>query len=425
MDRVDFRIKVIYARLSVRLKRIAGGVGLAMLCGIALGWVGAMGCASSHTQPDFQLLAQAWDTIHQQYVDRSALQPKELTYGAISGMVDALGDTGHSAFLTPDMVKDLHNMERGEFKGVGLEIRLKDGRVVVVAPIDGSPAQRAGVRPGDIILKVGDQDISDWPLNRVVDHITGRPGTKVSLTLQDPNTARTRQVTLLRTSIKVHEVTWCRVPGTDIAHVRLSSFESGVTKDLRRALDQLQHEQLKGIILDMRNNPGGLLDEAVGVASQFLKNGVVLQAKNAKGELEPVPVEKGGLSPDAPLAVLVNQGSASAAEIVAGALQDQRRASLVGEQTFGTGTVLQEFRLRDGSALLLAVEEWLTPDGRSFWHKGIAPQYNVVLPPEASPLLPGAERTMTPEQLQASDDRQLLTALQLISHEREPAITRQ
>lgn len=406
-------------------RRLLGKVGLAVLCGIGFGWLGAMGCASSHTEPDLQLLAQAWDTIHQQYVDRTALQPKELTYGAISGMVDALGDTGHSTFLTPDMVKELHNMERGEFKGVGLEIQMKDNRVVVVAPIDDSPAQRAGVRPGDIILKVGGEDITDWPLNRVVDHIAGRPGTKVSLTVQDPHTSRTRQVTLVRASIKVHEVTWCRVPGTDIAHVRLSSFESGVTRDLRRALDQIERDGLKGIILDMRNNPGGLLDEAVGVASQFLKGGVVLQAKNAKGELEPVPVEKGGLLPNLPMAVIVNQGSASAAEIVAGALQDQHRAPLIGEPTFGTGTVLQEFRLRDGSALLLAVEEWLTPNGRSFWHKGIAPQYNVALPTETGPLLPGAERGMTPEQLRQSDDRQLLTALQLVGAEREPAMTKQ
>jgi carboxyl-terminal processing protease len=156
-----------------------------------------------------------------------------------------------------------------------------------------------------------------------------------------------------------------------------------------------------------------LLDEAVGVASQFLKEGNVLLAKDGNGKISPVPVEKGGIATSLPLVVLINQGSASAAEIVAGALRDAHRASLVGETTFGTGTVLGEFRLSDGSALLLAIEEWLTPDGSSFWHKGLSPQYKVVLPPESAPLLPVNERELTAEQLQASADVQLLKALEL------------
>jgi carboxyl-terminal processing protease len=285
---------------------------------------------------------------------------------------------------------------------------------VVVAPLDDSPAQRAGLQPGDIILKVGGDDISDWPLNRVVERITGRPGSKVTLTLQDPRTTRTRQVTVTRAAIKLHEVTWRQLPGTSIAHLRLATFDAGVTKDLRKVLLEIQHAGLTGVILDLRNNPGGLLDEAVGVASQFLAQGNVLLAKDAKGQTAPVPVDKGGIATNTPLAVLINQGSASAAEIVAGALQDAHRAPVVGEQTFGTGTVLEEFRLADGSALLLAVEEWLTPAGHSFWHKGLTPQYNVPLPPEVNPLLPVNEKNLTPGQLQASDDRQLLRALDLL-----------
>jgi len=394
---------------------------IALLGGIALGWFGAMGCASSpkQDQPDFSLMTQAWNTIQHQYVDRQAVQPNELTYGAISGMVDALGDTGHSTFLTPDMLKELRNMERGEFKGIGIEIQMKDGHVVIVAPMDDSPAQRAGLRAGEIILRVSGQDITDWPLNRVVEQISGKAGTKVALTIQDGHTGHIREVSITRASIKLHEVTWQRLPGTSIAHVRVTSFDAGVTKDLRKALQAIQHEKLNGIILDLRNNPGGLLDEAIGVASQFLSDGCVLQAKNAKGELEPVAVEKGGLATDIPLWVLINEGSASAAEIVAGALQDAQRSDLIGQTTFGTGTVLQEFKLRDGSALLLAVEEWLTPNGRSFWHKGIKPQFEVPLGPEITPLFPEAERGLTPDQLQASDDRQLLTALRLTSSERK------
>jgi carboxyl-terminal processing protease len=333
--------------------------------------------------------------------------------------VDALGDTGHSTHLTPDMVKELKNMERGEFKGIGIEIQIKDGHVVIVAPMDDSPAQRAGLRAGEIILKVSGQDISDWPLNRVVEQISGRAGTKVALTVQDPHSGHTRQVTVARASIKLHEVTWQRLPGTTIAHLRLASFDSGVTKDLRKALLQIQGEHLTGVILDLRNNPGGLLDEAIGVASQFLSDGLVLQAKDAKGEMESVPVQKGGIATDIPLCVLINEGSASAAEIVAGALQDAKRADLVGQTTFGTGTVLQEFRLSDGSALLLAVEEWLTPNGRSFWHKGITPQVEVPLPPEANPLFPEAERGIGMQELQTTDDRQLLTALRIANNQAE------
>ena len=362
---------------------------------------------------------QAWNTIQKEYVDRSGLDSKDLTYGAISGMVDALGDSGHSTFLTPDMVRELKNTERGEFKGVGIEIQMKNGHVVIVSPMDGSPAQKAGLQPGDIIVKVGDEDVSDWSLGKVVERISGRAGTKVQLTIQEAKSTHTRQVTLVRASIKLHEVTWQKIPGSSVAHVRLASFDAGVTRDLQNVLAEVQRQGVKGIVLDLRNNPGGLLDEAVGVASQFIGSGNVLQAKDADGKLEDIPIEKGGTTTNTPMVVLVNEGSASAAEIVAGALQDHQRAKLVGDTTFGTGTVLQQFRLKDGSALLLAVEEWLTPNGRSFWHKGLTPDFVVPLPPDVNPLLPPAERTLTPADLQRSDDRQLLTGLRLLSPDKD------
>jgi carboxyl-terminal processing protease len=375
-------------------------------------WLGVAGCTSTNTQPDFTLLSQAWNTIHKEYVDQSALMPKELTYGAIAGMVDALGDTGHSSFLTPEMVKDLRRMERGEFKGVGLEIQMKNGRVVVVSPVDDSPAQKAGVKPGEVIVQVGGEDVTDWPLSRVLQQISGRPGTKVTLVLEQPRTGETRSVTLTRASLRIRDVTWQQLPGTQLAHLRVASFDGGVTKDLRRALAQIKQRQLTGIILDLRNNPGGLLDEAISVASQFLATGNVLLSKNAKGEVEPVPVEEGGLATTMPMVVLVNQGSASAAEIVAAALQDAGRAPIVGQVTFGTGTVLEEFRLSDGSALLLAVQEWLTPAGRSFWHQGIKPDVVVALPSDANPVFPLAEKELSPHELLACGDLQLLKALE-------------
>lgn len=394
------------------------GVSLFLCLGVAC-WLGAAGCSSPKQGIDYRLISEAYATVQSQYVDRSALQPRELTYGAISGMVDSLGDTGHTAFLTPAMVKELKNMERGEFRGIGIEIQMKDEHVVVVAPLDGSPAQRAGLHAGDIIAKVFGQDVTGWQLNQVAEKITGPSGTKVRLTLQNPQTGREREVTLVRAEIKVHDVTWQRLPGSDVAHLRLAAFDNGVTRDLKQALLEIQKQKLQGIILDLRNNPGGILDEAIGVASQFLAGGNVLIAKDAKGNTAPLKVEKGGVATNMPLAVLVNIGSASAAEIVGGALQDAHRASLVGDTTFGTGTVLGQFRLSDGSALLLAIEEWLTPTGRSFWHKGLTPDVKVALSNDINPLLPGEERDMTAQQLQSSPDKQLLRAVEVLQNELE------
>jgi carboxyl-terminal processing protease len=192
-----------------------------------------------------------------------------------------------------------------------------------------------------------------------------------------------------------------------------------VTKTLRKVLATIREEQFHGLILDLRNNPGGLLNEAIGVASQFLQGGNVLLERDSSGTTTPMPVKSGGLLPRLPLVVLVNVGSASAAEVVAGALRDAHRALLVGETTFGTGTVLKEFPLSDGSALLLAVGEWLTPAGHTIWHKGIAPDVEVSLPQAASPLLPTMIREMTGERLKKSGDTQLLRALAIVM--REPA----
>ena len=360
-------------------------------------------------------MEQAVHIIQRNYVDHSAVKPTLMTYGAISGMVDSLGDTGHSTFLSPGMANQLKNTERGEFKGIGVEIQMREGTVVVVAPLDNSPAQRAGLRAGDAILKVNGQDIAGWPLHRVVKRITGPAGTRVRLTVLSSRTGNTREVSITRAAIKLQEVTWAQLPGTAIAHLRIASFSGNVAKDFRSALIEIRARKLRGIVLDLRNNPGGVLGDAIEIASQFLQSGNVLLVKDGKGRIEPVPVRKGGIATDIPVAVLVNQGSASAAEIVASALRDSRGAQLVGETTFGTGTVLGEFKLSDGSALLLAIKEWLTPKGESFWHKGVTPQVKLGLPDDASPLLPENEKDMTSEQLRSGADHQLLRAIEILS----------
>ncbi len=366
---------------------------------------------------DFRLMAEAWNTIERFYVDRAAVKPEALTYGAISGMVDALGDTGHSVFLTPDMVKELHVMESGKLKGVGLEVQMKNAQVVIVAPMDNSPALHSGLRSGDIIVSVDGRDIAGMPLNQVVEQISGPPGTSVELGILNPKTHRLRNVTIIRATINISDITWARLPGTDVADVRIAGFEDNMADDLRADLREIHRRQMRGLILDLRGNPGGVLDEAVQAASQFLTHGNVLLVKDAKGKITAIPVLPGGLATNIPMAVLIDDGTASAAEIVAGALRDAHRGELIGETTFGTGTVLNEFPLPGGSAMLLAVEEWLTPDGQSFWHKGISPQITVALPQDANALYPEGMEGMTAHDLNASQDKQLLRGLEWVTQQ--------
>lgn len=370
---------------------------------------------SSNRALNLQLVTEAWNTIQKSYVDRTAIQPEQLTYAAISGMVDALGDTGHSRFLTPDMLKAENNFTQGQFDGIGVEVQVKDNHLVVVAPIDGSPAQRAGLRPGDIILQVNGDDITSAPLEQAIQRILGPAGTQVTLTIVQSSDGHTRQVTLTRAKIILRNVTWQPLPGTTIAHVRIAAFSQGISQELQKALADIRKQGMTAVILDLRNNPGGLLDEAVSTGSQFLSSGNVLEEKNAQGQITPVAVKSKGVATDLPMVVLINAGTASAAEITAGALQDAHRATLVGETTFGTGTVLEQFHLSDGSALLLATQEWLTPNGRVIWHKGIAPDVSVSLPADAAPLFPEGEQAMTSDQLAANGDAQLLRAIDLLS----------
>ena len=364
------------------------------------------------TGPNIQLITEAWNLIDKHYVDKNAKETKSLTYGAIGGMVTALGDTGHSTFMTPDMVKSQRNFTAGAFEGIGAQVESKDGRVVIVAPFDDSPAQRAGLRPGHIILKVNGDDVTGLQLEQVISRILGPAGTSVMLTVQDPTTNQRTELTIVRARISVNNVTWQQLPGTTIAHLRVTSFSQNTSRNLRTALTEINDKGITGIILDLRNNPGGLLNEATAVASQFLASGDVMLERDAQGNVRHLGVRGGGLATQIPIVVLVNRGSASAAEIVSGAIQDAKRGTLIGETTFGTGTVLNEFGLSDGSAMMLATQEWLTPAGRVIWHKGITPDQVVALPTTARLLTPEGERALTKEQLLASEDQQLLRAIE-------------
>ena len=394
-------------------------VGTAFLGGVLLDRQGLIplgpGQAPRDAAQNFGLMTQAWNIIKRNYADRSVTDNQTLTYGAISGMVDALGDTSHSRFLSPQMVKEENNFIQGQFEGIGALMQLKDTHIVVLAPYDGSPAQKAGLKPGDILLKVNGEDISGQSLSQVVGKVLGPAGTTVTLTVADPVTGETRELTITRARLDLKNVTYNMLPGTTIGHLRIAAFSQDVTKEVASALQDLQQQGATGLVLDLRRNPGGLLGEGVGVASHFLKSGNVLLEKDANGNIKPVPVKDGGVATDLPMVVLIDQGTASASEIVAGALQDGQRAKLIGEKTVGTGTVLLQFPLSDGSSILLATKQWLTPGGQVIWHQGINPTEVVSLPTNIGALRPEMEKGMTPQQLKDSQDTQLLRAIQLLT----------
>lgn len=390
---------------------------VAMVTGVLFGLLvglSARGASERIPGKELALLHEAWRTIQEHYVDRSALKPRRLAYGGIAGMVASLGDTGHSTFLSPELEKLEANLLAGRFEGIGAELRVKAGHPVIVAPLDGSPAQRAGIRPGDVILQVDGKDMNGCPLPDVVDHLKGRAGTAVALRLLTPSTGRLREVRLVRAAMTLQNVTWQQLPGTELAHLRIATFSLSATLAVERALGQITRRKLRGVILDLRDNPGGVLGEAVSAISQFVARGDALQVRDAQRQVLAVPVAGKGLGFGVPLVVLINRGSASAAEIMAGAIRDAHRAKLVGETSFGAGTVLQPFPLSDGSKLLLAVNEWLTPNGQAIWHRGITPDLAVDLPDDTSPLFPEMERNMDAATLRKSHDRQLLRAIALL-----------
>jgi carboxyl-terminal processing protease len=403
--------------------RVRRGYTTALLCVASLSagaalerWVLMSGIPASATS-EFRLMAQAWNLIDKYYVDRPAVRHSAMAAGAISGMTDSLGDAGHSVYLTASEARKAGAAVQGKLNGIGVEILPSTNhQTVVVGCLDGSPAQQAGLRAGDVILEVDGHPVAGMPMSHISARMSGEAGQPVALTVSNPSDGHRRALTIVRASMKLNNVSWQRLPGSNLAHMRIAMFSDGETGDLRKALQAIQKEGLQGIILDLRNNPGGALEEAIGTASQFLKSGYVLWEKSATAIITPVPVRPGGVATDIPLAVLINGGSASDSEIVAGALHDNKRALLIGETTLGTGTVLTQFQLPDGSAMMLAVQEWLTPNKVSFWHRGIEPDVKINLPPQTGALRPTAEREMTADQLRSSGDRQLLKAMELLTH---------
>ncbi len=387
--------------------------------GVAFGGSGVLfepGVVRAQNQPaEFEVFWDVWDLAQRHFIDRDALDTTRLTYGAVNGLIQALGDEGHTRFLTPEEVARQRTDISGSFFGIGARVGIEDGLPVIVAPFDGSPADQAGVKSGDIIIEVDGQDVTGLSLTETVELIRGEKGTEVVLTVFRPDSSESLEIAIIRDEIKIPAAGWAIIPGTNAALIRLSQFNANLEDNIKEAVQEAEAAGATHLVLDLRNNPGGLLDQAIGVTSQFLVDGNVLLQEDAEGNREPYAVREGGVAQTIPIAVLVNRGSASSAEIFAGAIQDHERGIVVGETTFGTGTVLRPFDFEDGSTLLLGTSQWLTPEGRLIRKHGIEPDIIVEVPVGADLISPTELEDLTVPDLLGSEDKQLLKALELLN----------
>jgi carboxyl-terminal processing protease len=377
---------------------------------------------SSLKPTEFGLIREAWDTLHQQFVGRDTLDDRALIYGAIEGLTEAVGDTGHTDFMTPEERKERNDSLSGSYVGIGVRIEPDDaGLPKVIGVFEGGPAEAAGLAPGDIIVEVDGRSTEGVAIDEVAGWVRGEAGTSVEVTIRPGSGDAERTISMVRADVPIHPVSWTMVPGSTTALIRLDQFSNGAADDMVDALKTAREDGATRVILDMRGNPGGYVNEAVGVASQFLSKGLVYVERNAADERTEHAVSPDGVATDLPLVVVVDGNTASSAEIVAGALQDAARAKVVGETTFGTGTVLGEFDLSDGSALRVGTVEWLTPTGRRIWHEGIAPDVPIALPDGVQPLGPDDIAKLTAAAVGSIDDTQLDKALEVVGNEQVAA----
>ena len=321
---------------------------------------------------ELRTFTEIFAKIKSDYVE--PVDDKELLENAIHGMLEGLDP--HSTYLDRDSYKDLQEGTSGEFGGLGIEVGMENGFVKVISPIDDTPAHKAGIKAGDLIIKLDDRSVKGMSLNDAVDIMRGKPGDPITLTIIRENAEKPLIITIVRDIIKIKSVRFETLePG--FGYLRISSFQSHTVEGLRQAIDQLKKdnsEKLKGVILDLRNNPGGILNAAVGVSDMFLNKGMIVytegRIKNSKLKFNAKPNAK---LPDVPLIVLVNGGSASASEIVAGALQDHGRGIIMGEKTFGKGSVQTVLPMNNNAALKLTTARYYTPNGRSIQASGITP----------------------------------------------------
>lgn len=364
---------------------------------------------------DQGLVDEVLEVIGERYVDGDVLTTENLTLGAIRGIVEALGDDGHTSYLTEQQLKVEQDALEGRVVGIGVVVDQRVGSPEIISVVDGSPADRGGLHAGDIIISVDGDDTSRLSVDDLAELVRGDVGTSVRLRVERPGADERLEFEILREDVEIEPVAWAFAPGSDIAVIRIVQFSAQAGRETRRAIEAALDSDASGIVLDVRGNPGGLVDEALVVAGSFMDAGVAYQERGRDGEPRDVEVRPGwALAPAMPLVVLVDFGTASSAEILAGALRDNGRARVVGEQTFGTGTVLNTFKLSDGSALRVGVLDWLTPNGEAVFRLGIAPDEVVGLPLGAVALEPGDLLGMSAIEFADSDDVPLRHAVRLL-----------
>ncbi|MEW6214493.1 MAG: S41 family peptidase [Nitrospirota bacterium] len=324
---------------------------------------------------ELKIFTEVLSIVRKNYVED--VKPKDLIYDALKGMLSSLDP--HSGFMTPEAYKEMQVETKGEFGGIGIQIGIKDGMLTVIAPIEDTPAYRAGIKAGDKIIRINNEFTKDMGLHDAVRKMRGVPNTPVTITILREGWKETKDFTITREIIKIKSVKY-RLIEDGIGYIKISQFQEQTADDLSNAIEKLMEEKINAFILDLRNNPGGLLHSAVNVTSQFLPPGkLVVYTKGKTGERTEYNTEEGKPNYTIPMVVLVNEGSASASEIVAGALKDWNRAVILGTQTFGKGSVQSVIPLSDGSGLRLTTARYYTPKGMSIQATGIVPDIVVRL----------------------------------------------
>lgn len=349
---------------------------------------------------DFSLFWQVFDQLPKTYLDKSAVDAQKFLYGAISGMVRSLGDP-YTVFLDPKQNDAIKSELAGSYEGVGIQIGFnREKRLVVIAPLSGTPAAKSGIGAKDLIIKIGERETFDLTLPEAVDLIRGPAGSKVKLTLRHEGEEDNYEVEVTRAKITVKsvELEFVDDDGGRVAVIKVSRFGETTDREWDEAVNRVQLEGARAVVVDMRNNPGGLLTSAVHLGSEFVE-GTIVKQEFSDGSIRPLTADHSGELLDIPLVVIINGGSASAAEIFAGAIQDGRRGKIVGEQSFGKGTVQDAVDLPGGSGLHVTIARWLTPKEKNIHDVGISPDVEV---------------KMSREDTEADRDPQLEKALELL-----------
>jgi len=332
--------------------------------------------ADAERYEKLKVFTEVLSVVDRNYVEE--VDPDKLIYSALDGMLKSLDP--HSGFMPPDSFKEMQVETKGEFGGLGIQIAIKDGVLTVISPIEDTPAWRAGIQAGDQIVKIGEESTKDMSLIDAVSKMRGPKDTEISITIMREGFKKPKLFRIIRDIIKVQSVKQKVLKDTSIGYVKISAFQERTAADLHKALSELMKENITGLILDLRNNPGGLLESAVDVSSQFLpRDSLVVYIKGRDGDKKEYRSRDKAFSTTMPMVVLVNQGSASASEIVSGALKDWGRAVILGTQTFGKGSVQSVIPLSDGSGLRITTAKYYTPKGISIQNTGITPDITVKL----------------------------------------------